>query len=186
MENKNVENLFERLKGSFDSAEPQEGHEQRFLEKLNASNEVVAIDRKKKSWWKPLAIAASIALLGMVAVGLYESEPTLDQRVAEISPEVSRTQFYFAGLIEEQVKALESESTPETRRIIDDTMIQLDKLESDYARLEQDLINGGNSKLILSAMITNFRTRIDLLQEVLDKMDTIKNLNNYDNEETTI
>ncbi len=126
-----------------------------------------------------MAIAASIALLCMVAVGLYQSEPTLDQKVAKISPEVSRTQFYFAGLIAEQVNELESESTPETRQIIDDTLWQLEKLESDYERLESDLINGGNSKLILSAMITNFRTRIDLLQAVLDKIETIKNLKNY-------
>ena len=181
-----MEKLFDRPIGSFDSAEPQEGHRQRFLEKLNAPKGAVARDRKKKSGWKPLAIAASIALLCMIAVGLYESEPTLDQKVAGISPEVSRTQLYFAGLIEEQVKELESESTPGTRHIIDDTMVQLDKLESDYARLEQDLVNGGNSKLILGAMITNFRTRIDLLQDVLDKMETIKNLNNYDHAKTTI
>ncbi|MGB6150661.1 MAG: hypothetical protein WBG48_01610, partial [Pricia sp.] len=75
---------------------------------------------------------------------------------------------------------------PQTRRIIDDSMAQLKKLEADYAQLEQDLVNGGNSKLLLSAMITNFRTRIDLLQDVMDKIESLKNLKKYDDTKTTI
>ena len=55
-----------------------------------------------------------------------------------------------------------------------------------YKVLEQDLLNGGNSKLILSAMITNFQTRIDLLQDVLDQVENIKNLKNYNDENYTI
>ena len=186
MKDDNLERLFDRLQGSFDTEEPDKGHEQRFLEKLRVSRGGIAMERKSKTWWKPLAIAASIAFLCTVAVGLYQAEPSLDQKVAKISPEVSRTQFYFAGLIAEQVNELESESTPETRQIIDDTMVQLDKLESDYAKLERDLVKGGNSKLLLGAMITNFRTRIDLLQDVLNKIDRIKNLKNYNDAETIV
>jgi len=87
---------------------------------------------------------------------------------------------------EEQIKELENESTPETKILVDDTMAQLTKLEINYKKLEQDLINGGNSKLILSAMITNFQTRIDLLQEVMDKIENIKTFKNYDDENITI
>ncbi len=186
MEKEKLEKLFDTLQGSFDTEAPKTGHELRFLGKLNASKSLASQEKKKKLGWKPLAVAASIALLCVVAVGLYISQPTLDQKVAHISPEVSRTSFYFAGLIKEQVNALENESNPQTRRIIDDTMVQLKKLETDYARLEQDLIKGGNGKLLLSAMITNFRTRIDLLQAVLDKIESLKNLKNHDDTETTI
>ncbi len=186
MENETIENLFDTLQESFDTEAPKAGHELRFLEKLNASKDLASQEKKRKLWWKPLAIAASIALLCAAAVGLYESQPTLDQKVAEISPEISRSQFYFAGLIDEQIKALENESSPQTRQIIDDTMLQLKKLETDYSRLEQDLIKGGDSKLILSAMITNFRIRIDLLQDVLDKIESLKNLKTHDDTETII
>ncbi len=186
MENENIENLFDSLKGTFDIEEPREGHQQRFLEKLQTSQGVVSIQKKKKSWWKPLSIAASVVLLCAVGVGFFNSAPTRDEQVAEISQEVSQTQFYFASLIEEQVKELENESTPETRRIIDDTMIQLQRLETNYKTLEQDLLNGGNSKLILSAMITNFQTRIDLLANVLDQIENIKTLKNQNDANYTI
>ena len=110
----------------------------------------------------------------------------MEDNVAEVSSEVSNTQFYFASLIEEQVNQLESENSPETKNIIDDTMIQLKKLETDYIKLESDLQKGGNSKMILSAMITNFQTRIALLQDVLGQIETIKNLKNYNDENFTI
>jgi len=186
MEKDNIDKLFDNLQGNFDTEEPKGGHQKRFLEKLQASQGVVSIQRKKNTWWRTLSIAASVIILLGVGFIMFNSTTSVDQQVAEISPEVSQTQFYFASLIEDQVKQLESESTPETKKIIDDTMVQLKKLEGNYQMLEQDLLNGGNSKLILSAMITNFQTRIDLLQEVLDQVENIKNLKNYNDENYTI
>jgi len=186
MENENLEKLFERLQGSFDVEEPAAGHELRFLEKMNAAQGVVQLPSKRKSWWKPLSIAASVLVLCTLGIGLYNNSATTEDKVAEISPEVSNTQFYFANLIEQQVRELESKSTPETEKIIADTMAQLKKLETNYGKLEQDLLNGGNSQLILSAMITNFQTRIDLLQDVLNQIETIQTLKDYTDENITI
>jgi hypothetical protein len=185
-EDRTIEELFKTLQGSFDTEEPAEGHQQRFLDKLSNANGVVRLAPKKRNWWRPLSIAASIILLFAVGASLYTNQPSMDEQLAKISPEASQTQFYFANLIEEQIKELENESTPETKILVDDTMAQLTKLEINYKKLEQDLINGGNSKLILSAMITNFQTRIDLLQEVMDKIENIKTFKNYDDENITI
>ena len=186
MEKDNIDKLFDGLQGTFDTEEPQRGHQQRFLEKLQESQGVVSIQKKKNTWWKPLSIAASVAILLGIGFSMFNTAPSIDEQVAEISLEVSQTQFHFTSLIDEQVQQLKSESTPETKKMIDDTMIQLNRLDSNYKVLEQDLLNGGNSKLILSAMITNFQTRIDLLQDVLDQVSTIKNLKKYNDENYTI
>lgn len=182
----NLENWFNQNEGSFDIEEPQEGHQARFLDRLNASRGTIGLHRKNKSWWRPFSIAASVIVLMALGLGVFMSRPTLGEQVAEISPEVSKSQIYFAGLIEEQVNQLKRESTPATKKMIDDTLLQLKKLERNYGQLEQDLLNGGNSKLILSAMITNFQTRIDLLQDVLDQVETINNIKNNKNENIAI
>ncbi|MBD1260788.1 hypothetical protein HZY62_09340 [Maribacter polysiphoniae] len=178
MEKDKLKELFNGLEGTFDTGEPKAGHQERFLEKLNQANKTITLHKKKGNWWRPLSIAASVAVISLLAIGIYTSWPSLDEQVAQISPEVSNTQVYFASLIEDQVKQLEKESSPETQKIISDTMDQLKKLETNYKQLETDLINGGNNKLILSAMITNFQTRIDLLQDVINQIETIKNLKN--------
>jgi len=186
MKEKKLEDIFSELQGSFDTEEPKAGHDIRFLNKLNRSTKVVTLKPKETSWWKTLSIAASIAVLLTVGIGFFNRPQSVEEQVAEISPEVANTQFYFASLIEEQIKELENESTPETQQIISDTMGQLKKLEVNYKKLENDLLNGGNSKLILSAMITNFQTRIDLLEEVMNKIESIKTLNDFNDENYTI
>ncbi|MFT5736398.1 MAG: hypothetical protein ACJAU2_001601 [Maribacter sp.] len=186
MEKDNIEQLFENLKGSFDTQAPEYGHEDRFLEKMNLGSKGGTSPIKKTAWWKGVSIAASVAVLIAVSIGFFNQNSSIEQQVAKVSPEVSNSQFYFASLIEEQVKELQAESSPETQKIIFDTMLQLKTLETDYGRLEKELLSGGNSKLLLSAMITNFQTRIDLLHDVLEQIETIKNLKNYNDANYTL
>ena len=149
MKKDSIDTLFKNLKDSFDLENPEEGHELRFLDKLKSQKEPVSPVRKK-------------------------SYASVDQQVVSISPEISKTEFYFANVIQQEINKLQNENTPATKKIIEDTMKQLITLEKDYGKLEKDLINGGNSKFILSAMITNFQTRIDLLADVLQQIDEIK------------
>lgn len=186
MNKDNLELLFERLQGDFNLEEPKKGHQERFLEKLSQTNEVVSLQQKKTSWWKPLSIAASIALICLLGLQVFNTRPSLKEQMVEIAPEISKTEFYFASLIEEQVQQLKDEKSPETAKLVDDTLQQLEKLELNYQNLEQELVTGGNSKLILNAMITNFQTRIDLLREVLINIENIKNLKSYNDENITI
>ncbi len=186
MSKDNLDQLFENLQGKFDLEEPKGGHQERFLEKLSQSKGVVTLNTKKRSIWRTLSIAASLALLCVLGLQVFNTKPSLKEQVVEIAPEVSQTEFYFANLIEEQVQLLKDEKSPETAKLVDDTLLQLDKLEADYVSLEQELVNGGNSKIILNAMITNFQTRIDLLKEVLTNIENIKNLKSHDDENSII
>ncbi len=176
MKEDDIKLLFERLHDDFDCENPKEGHQERFLAKLNRSNGVVSLQKKKRNWWKPLTIAASIAIVCALSLQVFTNKQSIKEQVVEISPEVSQTEFYFAGLIEEQVQQLRDEKSPETEQLVDDTLFQLERLEIDYKNLEQELVNGGDSKLLLNAMINNFQTRIDLLKEVLTTIESIKNL----------
>lgn len=179
--NTDIDNLFKKLKGSFDIQEPSITHTANFIEKLNATKKTY-----KKRSWKPFAIAASIAFLCAIGFNLFYTKQTTNEQIAEIAPEVTETKFYFASLINDQVNELKKETSPSTKKIIDDTLLQLNKLESDYKKLEQNLLNGGNNKLILSAIITNYQTRIDLVKDVMEQIDTIKNLKNYNDENSTL
>ncbi len=181
-----IENLFDRLKDDFDFEQPNNGHQDRFLSKLEQSKGVVGISKRKTSWWKPLSIAASIALLCVLGLQVYNTQPSIKEQVVEISPEVSEAEFHFASLVEEQIQQLKSEKSPENEQLVADTLKQLHGLELDYKLLEQELVNGGDTKLILNAMITNFQTRIELLKEVLTKIETIKTLKKSNDANFTI
>lgn len=186
MQKDNIEQLFESLKGSFDTEEPVNDHQERFLEKLKRDAQGTPVPPNRVAWWKPMSIAAAVAVLFALGIRVLEQTTDTQDEMANMSPEISNTQFYFTHLIQEQVRELQLESSPETQKIISDTMRQLSNLEADYGKLEQEMISGGNNNMLLKAMITNFQTRIDLLEDVLLHIETIKNLKNYDDANHTL
>lgn len=176
MQNKDeLDLLFNRLEGSFDVAEPEAGHAQRFKVKLK--------DEKKQYGRRLWLVAASITLIAGVMFGINHTiTPNTEAQLAEIAPEASQTKFYFANLINTEIETLRNEVTPDAKKLVADAIIQLNKLEQDYQTLEKEMITGGNSKILLSAMITNFQTRIDLLKEVQQQIQMLKTLKNNSNE----
>ena len=177
---KNIDTLFKELEGSFDVHETPTGHQSRFLEKLNTSREEAP---KGISWWKSLSIAASIALL--LAVGYIQLKPkTIEGDLASVSSEMKETQSFFTTTINEELKTLQSFEAPETKKLVDDAMLQLTILEKEYETLKKDLVQSGNDKRVIYAMITNFKNRIDLLQQVIETIETITNYKNNENEIT--
>lgn len=176
----NLDKLFQDLEGSFDLNETPAGHRNRFLEKLNAAKKT---EVKRLNWWKPLSIAASLAIL--VSLGtFYVNANQSANDLASVSPEMKQTQSFFTTTINQELEQLMSFNDPEAKDLVDDALVQIEILERKYEGLKEDLISSGNDKRVIYAMISNFQNRIDLLQQVIEKIEEIKNLKAYRNETT--
>lgn len=180
MKKDHLERLFEDLEGSFDVHETPSGHQNRFLDKLNKAEKPSVFNL---NWWKPLSIAASIAVL--FAVGsIFVNSNSSESDLASVSPEMKQTQSFFTSTIKKELQTLKTITNPEAKQLIDDVLIQIDKLELEYETLKKDLAESGNDKRVIYAMISNFQNRIDLLQQAIEKIEEIKNLKAYSNETT--
>lgn len=177
----NFENIFEDFKGKFDLEEPTTGHEARFLKKLEAQVEAEK-PKNDTSFWKPfLAIAASVVIcLGVFQFAGIEEEKT---GLASVSEEMSETQDFFTATINEELKKLDAERSPLTEHIIYEAERQLKALEEDYTNLKVDLKQSGNDKRVIYAMISNYQSRIDILTNILDKIEDLKETT-YETENT--
>ena len=107
MKKDSIDELFAGLQGAFDREEPRAGHRDRFLEALDRAQGTVSLPRRRALWQKPLGIAASVAVVAVVALLVFRPGPSLEEQLVRMAPEVGRTEFYFANLIERQVKELE-------------------------------------------------------------------------------
>ena len=187
MKNNDFDELFDEL--NFDIEEPHSGHKERFFKKLEKNSvEKTAKNGKARSFWTPiLAIAASF-LLAFFLLGDFigTNAAAKNSDLASISPEMKQTQQFYTGLISKELNALEAEKTPETEAIIDDAMVQMEKLEKRYEGLRRDLKNSGKDNRVIQAMIQNFQQRIDLLNNVLSQIENIKKLNNQNHENNII
>lgn len=178
-----IDLLFERLEGSFDLQETPEGHQKRFLEKLenHDRNTVTNHTRKNRAWWKPLTIAASILLL--ISAGLfYQKEEPEVEGLASVSPEMEETQSFFVTAINEELETLKSFENENTKVLIEDTLTRLQVLEDEYDSLKIDLVESGQDKRVIAAMISNFQNRIELLQQVIETIEEIRTLKANRNE----
>lgn len=181
MEKDTLKDLFENLQGSFDIENLQDGHEQRFLNKLNADNKTA---KKGTSYnWKTfLAIAASVVICFTIFTKTQNEPEFLD--LANVSPELSEAQDFFTVTLQTELKKLNSERSPFTENIINDALEQINILETNYQKLKIDLIESGKDQRVIYAMIQNFQSRIDILNSVLEQIETVKHLKNKTNETT--
>jgi hypothetical protein len=181
MKKDKIEELFNNLEGGFDIHKTPSGHKERFLDKLIEAEKPSAV---KLSWWKPLSIAASIAVLIAVGSTFMKTNPS-ESDLASVSPEMMQTQSFFTSTINKELQTLKSFASPEAKVLVDDALTQIAILEKKYAGLKTDLVQSGNDKRVIYAMISNFQNRIELLQQVIEKIEEIKNLK-ANRDETTI
>ncbi len=181
-----VEKLFKKMKDQLDIYEPSANHQNRFLEKLQQQNKVVQLQPKKRNWYTPLAIAASIALLLGITTMTMVFTPEEKADLASVSPKMQETQNFFTAAIHLQLEEINNASSEETQKIVSDAMQQLEKLESDYETLKTDLVTSGNDKRVISAMIKNFQKRANLLEEVLKEINNINEFKSLKNENSIL
>ncbi|WP_424494049.1 DUF4179 domain-containing protein [Salinimicrobium sp. GXAS 041] len=181
MKNDNIEELFSSL--DFDVAEPSQGHEKRFEEKLQQrSRKKIRTSGVISLWGPALSIAASLLIAFLVFQKLYSNQLNREDGLASVSTEMKTTQDFYSSVISKELYNLQQEKTPETAAVIEDALKQLQILEKDYEKLKTDLSNSGQDKRVISAMITNFQRRIDLLNNVLEKVNNINKLKNTHHE----
>lgn len=189
MRKNDIDNLFKKPEGSFDVEKSPEGHANRFLDKLNnsvtASEDIVETKTQKsviQLYWKQVVSVAAIAIL-FVSIGsfLFPEEVT-SADLASVSPEMEQTQSFFVSTLSEELQTLKSLDSPDAKFLVDDALKQIEILEIQYEDLKTDLVESGNDKRVIYAMITNFQNRIELLQEVIIKIEEIKDLNTTQNE----
>lgn len=185
MKTDDLKDIFDEL--DFDIAQPAQDHEERFRHKLRKN-------RKKKtsrsgviSLWGPvMAVAASFLLAFLIFQGVFQNPLNREQELANVSPEMKQTQDFYASVIKTELENLEEQKTPETEAVIEDALKQLAILEKDYQNLKKDLEKSGQDSRVIYAMISNFQKRIDLLNTVLQKVETINTLKNNSHENNII
>ena len=170
----NLENKFKELANQFDTEEPSMGHFDRFEARLEAPHAKKAI-QWNPSTWKWLSIAASVLLLVGFWFGSYSATDGME--LAEISPEMEETQTFFMASIQKEVDNISIQRDDSNSKIIDDAFGQLKTLEDNYKELTVALEDTSEDKRIIYAMINNFQQRIEVLQNLLNQLEEIKNIN---------
>lgn len=173
MEPDHINKLFRDLESEWDVETPNSGHEQRFLERLNAFGKKEVDTSSKIKFYKiGLAMAASIVIC--FGLFLYTQNTIEGSDLASVSPELSQTQDFFIAAITSELNKIKAQRNPENEVLISDALKQINVLEKNYERLKIDLRESGQDKRVIYAMISNFQSRIDILENILESIENLK------------
>ncbi len=88
-------------------------------------------------------------------------------------PELQEAESYYSGLIDQKLKEVRPmlAEFPDIQQELDGDMKELDSV---YSSLKEDLKDNVSNQQVIEAMIENYRTRIDILEEMLQFLDKDK------------
>jgi hypothetical protein len=163
---------------SFEEKEPLEGHFDRFRQKLEA--------RKPARKVNLFMVAAAAAIAGLVLTGtlgiLYNSSSWNPKNqngisLSVVSPELKEVEDYYQSQISSkynQIKSLKEVATPEVETEVNKAITDMD---NGYNVLKKDLSDSPKSERIVSAMIQQYQLRIEMLDQILNTLQGLKQLN---------
>lgn len=163
-----LKDFFEQNNAKLDIYDLKPGHEDRFMGKLKQRQ--VSVKRSFiKRHYKKLLLAASVLIL--ITLGGQYINFAKQQQVN--NTDIQQSEQYFSQIIKAEIADIKADETPETQKVFNDAMLQINQLENAYQKLVHDYkIN--HDKYILNAMIENFQQRIDILQFVKQEIQRIK------------
>lgn len=172
-----------------------EGHEMRFLNKLD---EALPSDSVKRSSFSFMRIAASIVILIGLSFGAYkifEKPPVQSLQVVsteesekdkkmkslgDISPDLKKVEDYYLANINLELSKVKL--TPKNKELFDGYVAKLEELNKEYERLSIELTENGPNELTVSALIDNLKLRLNLLYRLKEQL---KDLNDSDLDQET-
>jgi predicted RNase H-like nuclease (RuvC/YqgF family) len=170
----------------------KEGHEARFLSKLEKELPASAQKRSTQLFW--IRVAASVVvILGVTAYFLSgeqkislvtdqvvgnETKTKTQQTLSlgDLSPDLQKVENYYLTNINLQLSDLES--NPENKEVLDSYMTRLAELDAEYRRLNVELNEIGPNDQTIGALVKNLQLRLQLLQRLKSKLNQLKSSKN--------
>lgn len=169
-----LEDKIRKNRDLFDGAEPSEGHFDRFQSKLDSLHEEVPIRviRYSGRAWR---IAAVILVLLGLSVIYYMINPSANpnQLAASTLPqEIQEARMYYNKVTQEKLKKINdcASSTSEASYIQKVAIDEITALDSNSVKLEQQLQNEQGNQRLIKALLRNYKTKSDLLDDILNRL----------------
>ncbi|MBI9036208.1 MAG: hypothetical protein JEZ03_17245 [Bacteroidales bacterium] len=172
-----LKKLIEENRPILDSAEPSEGHFDKFNEMLMKSNNDISDDKKIRniSWPNMLKVAA-IAIM-VVLSGLYITEHFIvnDDPIANNNSDFQEAQQYYIQLVDQKLNQIEETNMSEDqKKLLLDEMTQMDEL---YKKLQVDYKAMPNDPRIVQALLQHYQMKMDILNRIVKNLNNVQQLN---------
>lgn len=161
-----------------------QGHEARFLEKLD--RDLPEVKQSSKAWsWMQIA-ASLIVLLGLSfgALKFFNQDnsdtpvkvaDTSTKSLEDVVPDLKKVEDYYVANINFELSKIKP--TPETKELFDSFLERLEELNKEYQAVSDEVVKSGPDELTVDALINNLKLRLDLLNRLKGKLKELNTSN---------
>ena len=182
---KNLDKIIQENRQSFDSYEPNDGHFERFEQKL------LEFNKEKKSFNLGYLLKAAAVTILVVLSGLWVYDHTGNKTnngiaLSEISPEYGEVEMYYTHLVNEKYHEINQfQFMDSTQKVM--LMNELNEMDSIYENLKKDLTTNPNDQRVINAMIQHYQLKVEVMNQILNQLQQAKNINKQktENHEST-
>lgn len=166
----NIEDFIRQHKSEFDSDIPDNRVWDRIENRLESKDQSKVIIM----WATKIAAAFIVVLVCGVLLGIMISRQTPNNIEYSASPELQKfkeTESYYQQQVSLKLGQLQDSNTKST---VEEDLQNLDEI---YQQLREEMIqsNYSNSDILINAMIKNHKTKVEILENILEKQNTQSN-----------
>ncbi len=162
------ENNIKNKMSDFDTLHPANGHEKRFLIKLQRQQQHAFTRRVGR-------IAASIAVI--LALGVVSIQPHLfqqDNTISELTLEQQEAEWFYENEYENKLNELMLllDKFKDQKQII---IAEIHHMEAMYVVMKKEIQKNPNDPRALNALINHYQTKIAFIEQINEQLSSIEN-----------
>ena len=203
-----LKKFIEQNRGQFDDCELMDGHFDRFMQKLEAEQRHTIGPRRSRTQILKIAAVAiiSIVLGATVAksfvnrsVKLIETEwanadpdapmklieRTTNYVKAKVEPEYRETQNYYINLVDNRLDEIRATETVDEKQKAE-LLKEMSEMDELFVNLQKELKANPDNPVLIDAMINHYQTKIEVLNQIITNLNSIKQLNTKQDEKVDL
>lgn len=172
---KELEEILRDHKDQFDDQEPQDGHFENFLEKLNHQKKRNVFENIP-NFFKVAVIVTFVIFSGLIGYQIRNLEDT-HLGLGGISPEYREVESFYTANINSQLgmlKQLGSFNKEQHQSILKEELKEMDER---YSQLKRELELHPDDDRIIQAMIEYYQVKTSILNRIIEQLYQIKKQN---------
>lgn len=201
-----LKKFIEQNRSQFDDCEPMDGHFDRFMQKLEAEQRHT-IGRSRTQILKIAAVAVIAIVLGatVVSTGIHRGvrlieaemanadpdapmkliERTTNYMKAKVEPEYSETQNYYISLVDNRLDEIRKTETVDEQQKAE-LLKEMSEMDELFVNLQKELKANPDNPVLIDAMINHYQTKIEVLNQIITNLNSIKQLNTKQDEKVDL
>jgi hypothetical protein len=169
-----LEEKIKKNKELFDKSEPSDGHFDRFNNKLNSLHSIEVTERRKKLF--PYAkVAAVIILLMAVGAVLIITIPDRSLSTAaasDLPAELLEAKDFYNAKVNKKMEQIDQCAATGEDAVLIKNMVnqEINELDKQSEELENVLKEDTDNQRVKNALINNYKTKSELLDNIIYRM----------------